>query len=111
MSNIPVPYTNFNNTFKESVCCKINLTGSDKLLIGYVYRSRNSNAENNQELLDLFIKVKDLNPSHILIMGDFNLRAINWIMNTSRTNETHFASQFLECVRDCFFLSACKGLY
>ena len=107
-SNIPVSYTNFNNTFQESVWCSINLIGSDKLLIGCVYRNPNSNAENNQELLDLFLKVKDLNPSHVLIMGDFNLREIHWKMNTSRTNETHFASQFLECVRGCFFYQQVK---
>ena len=41
-------------------------------------------------------------------MGDFNLREINWKISTSRTNETHFASQFLECVRDCFFYRQVK---
>ena len=76
-------YTNANNTLQESVWCSINLTGSDKLLIGCVYRSPKSNAKNNQELLDLFLKVRDLNTSHVLIMGDFNLREINWKMNAS----------------------------
>ena len=109
-SNIPVSYTKFNNTFQESVWCSVNLIGSDKLLIGCVYSSPNSNAENNQEFLDLFLKVKYLNPCHLLIMGDFNLREINWIMNTPRTNETHFASQFLECVMDCFFYQHVKDI-
>ena len=58
--------------------------------------------------VDLVLKVKFLNPSHLLMMGAFNLREINWIMNTSRTNETHFASQFLECVRDYFFYQHVK---
>ena len=37
-------------------------------------------------------------------MGDFNIKEIDWKINFSSTNmnETHFASQFLECVRDSF---------
>ena len=80
----------------------MNLTGSDKLLIGCIYRSPKSNIENNKELLNLFLKVKDLNPSHTLIMGDFNLGEINGRKDNSHTNENHIASQFLECIRDCF---------
>ena len=61
-------------------------------------------AENNQELLNLVLQVKDLhvNPSHTLILGDFNLREIDWRVDTSNAKETPIASQFLECVLDCF---------
>ena len=96
-------------SFQESVWCNINLTGSDKLLIGCVYRSPNSSADNNTELLNLFLRMRDLNPSHVLIMGDFNLGEINWSSNLSNTNENHIASQFLECIRDCFLYQHVKN--
>ena len=41
-------------------------------------------------------------------MGDFNLGEINWRMNNSHTNENHIASQFLECIRDCFLYQHVK---
>ena len=107
-ASIPVIQIEFDNNFQESIWCSINLTGSDKLLIGCIYRSPNSNIENNKELLNLFLKAKDLNPSHTLIMGDFNLGEINWRMDNSHTNENHIASQFLECIRDCFLYQHVK---
>ena len=107
-ASIPVIHIEFDNNFQESLWCSVNLTGSDKLLIGCIYRSPNSNIENNKEHLNLFLKVKDLNPSHTLIIGDFNFGEINWRINNSHTNENHIASQFLECIRDCFLYQHVK---
>ena len=42
-ASIPVIQIKFDNNFQESIWCSINLTGSDKLLIGCIYRSPNSN--------------------------------------------------------------------
>ena len=61
-----------------------------------------------QGTFKFFLKVKDLNPSHTLIMGDFNLGEINWRINNSHTNESDIASQFLECIRDCFLYQHVK---
>ena len=41
-------------------------------------------------------------------MGDFNLGEINWRINNSHTNENDIASQFLECIRDCFLYQHVK---
>ncbi|MEW8548552.1 MAG: reverse transcriptase domain-containing protein [Candidatus Thiodiazotropha sp.] len=103
-STIPASCVNIGVDFLESVWCRIDLTGSDKLLLGCVYRSPNSTMENNQELLNLFARISETNLSHVLIMGDFNVKEIDWKTNFSSTNmnETHFASLFLESVRDSF---------
>lgn len=101
-SNISAIKVQLGDNFQESVWCSVNLTGSDKLLVGCIYRSPSSSIENNQELLNLFLQVRDLSPSHILILGDFNLREIDWRTDTANANEEHIASKFLECVRDCF---------
>ena len=43
-----------------------------------------------------------MKPSHLLILGDFNIKDINWVDITSYTNETHISTKFIECVRYCF---------
>ena len=46
--------------------------------------------------------------SHRLIVGDFNLREIDWESETSNANENHISSQFLEAVRDNFLYQHVK---
>ena len=48
------------------------------------------------------------NPSHILILGDFNFKEINWDLFNCNVNETHPAYKFLECVRDCYLFQHVK---
>ena len=43
-------------------------------------------------------------PSHLLIVGDFNIKDINWVDMTSATDEAHISTKFIECIRDCFLL-------
>ncbi len=65
------------------------LTGSDKLLIGCVYRSPNSDEENTQALNDLFEEIAALGNkfTHILIMGDFNYPGIDWELCTTSADK------------------------
>ena len=64
--------------FEESTWCEVNLRGGDKLLLGSVYRSPNSSSTNNCNLLQMFEEIEKIAPSHLLIMGDFNYKEINW---------------------------------
>ena len=77
-SAIPASCVNIGVIFLESVWCWIDLAGSDKLLLGCVYRRPNSTIDNNQKLLNLFARVNEINLSHSLIMGDFNIKEIDW---------------------------------
>ena len=99
----------FDTNFKESVWCKIKLKNRDNLLIGCIYRSPNATDDNFQELKSLFYKCRDANFSHKLLIGDFNLKDINWCEMTTQVNEAHIASQFLECVRDSYFTQHVKN--
>ena len=54
---------------------------------------------------------KDFLKQVIVIMGDFNIRQINWETETSNDNENHLDTKFLEAVRDNFFVSTCKAHY
>ena len=46
--------------------------------------------------------IADLRPSHLLIMGDFNLREINWSPGETSVGEEHIATLFLESIRDSY---------
>ena len=43
----------------------------------YLYRSPNTDEENNNKLLEILEGVKQLRPTHLLLVGDFNYK-INW---------------------------------
>ena len=65
------------NDFTEHVWCSISLD-NENILVGNVYRSRNSTEENNEKLINL-IKSNHLEKiNKILITGDFNFPDINW---------------------------------
>ena len=52
--------------------------GSDKLLIGSVYRSPNSKEWENEVMMIELIRATQRQYSHILITGDFNYPTIDW---------------------------------
>ena len=57
--------------------------------------------ENNEKLLDLLNEIRTKKYSHILIMGDFNYKDINWqtwSLNKGNTQSEEF--KFIECLRD-----------
>lgn len=87
---------------------KIKLNATDTLLGGCIYRSPNSTRENTDLLLSLSKKVSKKKFSHILIMGDFNFKEVNWNECTTTVGEDHIATLFLECVRDTFLYQHVK---
>ena len=90
-----------NTDFEESLWVEIPLIGCDKLLVGCIYRSESGTKENNDRLLHLLNEIKTKKYSHILIMGDFNYKDINWQTwspNKGNTQSEEF--KFIECLRD-----------
>ena len=86
----------------ESVWCEVKMMGKDKLLIGCIYRSPNSNAINDARINATLKKANNLGFSHVLIFIDLNHPCLNWCDNTSPTDENHPATLFMEAVRDSF---------
>ena len=97
-TDLPTVEVECGNGFKESVWIKINLRGSDKLLVGYIYKSPSSNEENLRLLNDMIcnINVNDIY-SHVLILGDFNFPDIYWLSWSSRDSRSQ---EFIESLRD-----------
>ena len=86
-----------NTDFEESLWVEIPLIGCDKLLVGCIYRSESGTKENNDRLLHLLNEIKTKKYSHILIMGDFNYKDINWQTWSPNKGEEF---KFIECLRD-----------
>ncbi len=90
--------------YVESTWIKIKLRGEESLLVGCVYRSPQSTPANNKQLRNLIKEVSKDNPTHLLMVGDFNYSGIDWNSNTTigedtTTNEDY---QFLETIRDSY---------
>ena len=58
--------------------------------------------ENLLNLKSMLKSVIDHRFSHILGVGDFNVKEINWSLYECSENEGHIASVFLEGVKDYF---------
>ena len=101
-SSLNANYVSFETDFNESIWCIIQLDRSNTLLIGCIYRSPSSGPENTVLLSSMLRKVCADKYSHLLIMGDFNYREINWEENSTPMGENHILSLFLECIRDTY---------
>ena len=86
--------------FSETVWAKITLANRKTLVVGCVYRSPNSTAENDSELCKLFEHIATYNATHKLMLGDYNYPDINWDTLACRT--TGSTEQFVETVTDTY---------
>ena len=96
--------------FKESVWCLVTLEGGIKQLIGVMYRSPSSTDENNQKLLSMIRESSQLhNISRVLLMGDFNVPAIDWQELTYSGSSNDFTAEFLCAVQDSYLSQHITG--
>ena len=56
----------------------------------------NSSNMNNDKLLNLIEQVTEGNSSHILLLGDFNYRNIDWQQGTTKPGADRETCEFLE---------------
>ena len=84
--------------FEEAVCVKVDLKNKDKLLIVLIYRSPNSENRNNSYLNELMTEVCKLGMSHLLMLGDFNFKNIDWRSSFSEdASEMDFLDHMIDC--------------
>ena len=89
-----------NGSFDCSTWSVIKLRDNKSLLLGAVYRSPNSSADNNQLLLEMIRRAATVKHEYLMICGDFNLPLINWSSHQSADSESSLSSCFLEMVED-----------
>jgi hypothetical protein len=92
------------STFSEHIFVECRQSGGEKMLLGLIYRSPNSPAENTAELNKLMLQASALSAGVTVIMGDFNFPEINWETELSAAGPGHVATTFLKATKDCFFV-------
>ena len=90
------------NNFIEKVFVKITMKSHKKLIIGCIYRSPNSNNGNNDALLTLLEEASGLDSNHLILVGDFNYKEVNWKQNYVQAGETHPAYKIFDKLNDLF---------
>ena len=85
--------------FSESIWCSFE-TEVGSMLIGCVYRSPNSDAGNNNDLLELLHDASNQSFDYLLIMGDFNYPGIRWDGTFVGGKE----GEFVDCLQESYLL-------
>ena len=90
--------------FDEHIIIVINLSGNDKLLCSTMYRRGESPDDNNEALLKTLKHItNDMKFSHLVAMGDFNIKKIDWSNQSCLSQDTNdYSNRFLECIRDSY---------
>ena len=90
------------STFHEQLWVSVKLINSDKLIVGCIYRSpTGDNHASVTELGNLLREVSCNNPSHLLVVGDFNVPQVDWDNHFSAAPEGHYSHLFLQAIGDC----------
>ena len=88
--------------FAEVIWLKISLEDKKNLLLGCLYRSPNSGEANNNMMLELLEEANNWTKDHLIIVGDFNIKEINWTDNIVNTGHNHLAYRTYDKVNDLF---------
>ena len=87
----------------DSMWCWVKLTNNTKILVGCIYRAPNSSEENNDKIIRQIFRANEVaGQSRILLMGDFNLKEINWLEDEVTGPMSAMPNKFNECIKDCF---------
>ena len=102
-SHVCASEVTFMDGFSEQLWLRVSLIGGDDLIVGGIYRSPSSSEpETTQFLCSLLSTVSRSNPSHLIIMGDFNFGTIDWSCSMSMSPPSDPSHQFLEVVQDSY---------
>ena len=87
----------------DSVWCWVKLTNETRILVGCVYRCPSSTPRNNELLMHKIVRACEIaGQNRILLMGDFNIKGINWVDNEAVGSPESLPFMFNECIKDCF---------
>jgi hypothetical protein len=91
------------SSFKEYLIVSIKGVTTENLTICTVYRSPNSDSDNDNLLCPFVNQVCNNFPGNILIIGDFNIGDINWHNYTSINNSISSLT-LINAIRDNFLI-------
>ena len=89
--------------YDSSVWVWVNISKGKKILVGSIYRSPNSSADNNKLLLAMLDHANDIaGENRLLILGDFNVPNIDWIERETLPGARIIERHFFESITDNF---------
>eukprot|EP00745_Piridium_sociabile_P043063 TRINITY_DN87471_c0_g3_i3.p1 TRINITY_DN87471_c0_g3~~TRINITY_DN87471_c0_g3_i3.p1 ORF type:complete len:950 (+),score=231.72 TRINITY_DN87471_c0_g3_i3:692-3541(+) len=98
----------FETDFEECVFVDCKLQDEESITVGLLYRSPSTEnpaaEENNESLNRLLVKVAEKKPQHLLLIGDFNHKDIDWEQDRSLKGETHATSKFFRATKEAFLI-------
>ena len=83
--------------FSECLFLEAKLQKSDRLIVALLYRSESEGEEMSDKLIELVNEVCSKGYSHVLILGDFNYRTIDW---ESLSSSSKVEKKFIQCISD-----------
>lgn len=95
--------TYINDSARDTVWVQIETQPNKHLLVGGIYRSPNNNTDQNNIFWKNISNATEQNKNHILLVGDFNCKEINWEdISTTERNTESVSNKLIETVRDCY---------
>ena len=88
--------------FEEQMWLQLPLTGSDRLLLGCIYRSPSGTGQDVDDLVQLLEHAVTAGNSHMFVSGDFNMPQIDWELGRSVAPEGHYTHRFVHATQDLF---------
>ena len=95
-----------NTAFSEGLFIELKLKNKDRAIIALIYRSESEGEIMSQKLLELIEEITTKGYSHIVLLGDFNYRTINWdTMSSSASGIQHkIDMKFVNCIQDNYLV-------
>ena len=98
-----------NNDFDCAAWCVVKLKNDKIMLVGTVYRSPNSQEQNNENMLSMIAKATAMKHDFLVLCGDFNLPLIDWDANHCLDKEESFTAKFMEAMEDGSLVQHVQG--
>ena len=77
--------------FSEGLFVELKLKNKDRAIIALLYRSESEGDAMSKKLIELIEEITTKGYSHIVIVGDFNYRHINWLLLLLKSRYLPFA--------------------
>ena len=98
--NLKTELLNLNTLFNDHIWVKIYMREIKPVVIGCIYRSPNSNPENNKALIELLEEANNISNSNLVIVGDFNYKEVDWLNRRVHARNEHPASLIYDKIND-----------
>lgn len=91
------PNETLNSIYDDASWCNL-IIDNTTIILGTIYRSPSDNEA--CITINRLLNEASLLSNELLVVGDFNMRDIEWNTWTTIHSENHFESRFIECLRD-----------